>query len=104
MKVVVHIERVVLEGFATPGELDRLRAALEAGLAEALAAPPRRGAPVSSGPEHRPAVLSRTDLGAGPEALGRCIAQAALTRMGPARDAIARVGRRAAARVPEAAP
>ncbi len=101
MKVVVHIERVVLEGFAKGGELDRLRTALETELSEALAAPARSGASASSPSDRHPAVLRPTDLGAGPEALGRGIAQAALTRMGPARNAIARVGRRAAARAPE---
>jgi hypothetical protein len=104
VKVIVHIERVVLEGFAKAGDLDRLRAALETELSEALATPARRGAPASSASDLRPVVLRRVDLGAGPETLGRGIAQAALTRMGPARDAIARVGRRAATRAPEAAP
>ena len=104
MRVVVHIDRLVLEGFSKMPDLDRLRAALETELSQALAAPAPRRAPDAPRSAHRPAVLRPADLIAGPEALGRGIAQAALTRMGPARDAIGRAGRRAAARAPEAAP
>jgi hypothetical protein len=103
VRVIVHIERLVLEGLAKPEELDRLRAALETELSRVLAAPPWRGAPNSSAPAYRPAVLRRIDLGGGPEVLGRGIAQAALTRMGPARDDIARAMRRAVPPAPEAA-
>ena len=103
MKVVVYIDRLVLDGFAQPLDLNRLRAALEAELSQALATPaPRRGSEAGAA-AYRPAQLSPAHLGGGPETLGRGIARAALTRMAPAREAISRAAPPRTRRNPEAA-
>ncbi len=93
MKVVVHIDRLVLDGVAQAPDLDRLRAAVAAELSRGLARTPSlRNPEPDQPPAHGPAILGAADLGRGPEALGRGIARAALTRMSPARDAIGRAG------------
>ncbi len=98
----MHIDRLVLDGVAPAADLERLRAAVAAELSRGLAERPSHRTGEADTPAHGPALLGAADLGAGPEALGRGIARAALTRMGPVRDAIGRARGQGVAQSPEA--
>jgi hypothetical protein len=73
VKIVVHIDRLVLDGVGQH-DLPRLQAALEQELTQAL------GAPAGSGPLAG-AEFSPIDLARGPEAIGQAIARAAHARI-----------------------
>jgi hypothetical protein len=83
MRIVVHIDRLVLDGVGQP-DLPRLQAALEQALAQALTqrAPPGQGAKASSD------ALAPIDVSRGPEAIGQAIARAAHARIVAARASL----------------
>lgn len=78
MRIVVHIERLVLDGVGQT-DLPRLQAALEATLAQALG----ERAPI--GQRTEPGALAPVDVSRGPEAIGQAIARAAHAHIASAR-------------------
>jgi hypothetical protein len=81
MKVVVHIDRLVLEGVGQP-DLPRLQAALEQELTLALRA---EHAPLRRREDLPPSGPAPVDVSHGPEAIGQAIARAAHARIVAAR-------------------
>ena len=77
MKIVVHIDRLVLEGVGQP-DLPRLQAALEQELTLALTA---ERAPLRWSQDAPPTAPAPVDVSHGPEAIGQAIARAAHARI-----------------------
>jgi hypothetical protein len=83
VKIVVHIDRLVLEGVGQP-DLRRLQAALEQELTLALTA---ERAPLRWREDPPPIAPAPVDVSHGPEAIGQAIARAAHARIVAARAA-----------------
>lgn len=83
MRIVVHIDRLILDGVA-PAELPRLQAALERELTAALLQGPPLGRDAAGG---APANHAPIDVSRGPERVGEAIARAAHARIAAAHAA-----------------
>jgi hypothetical protein len=85
VKIVVHIDRLVLDGVGQP-DLPRLQAALEQELAHALAS---GGGTFGRRAEATPVAGALVDVTRGPEAIGQAIARAARAHIAAAHTSAA---------------